>query len=716
MTQELGMPRADASVARSPPPAGIHKLHVFISYSRADLAFADQLDAALDVCGFECTLDRQGISGGEDWKARLGSLLREAETVVFVLSPDSAKSEICNWEVEEAARFGKRIIPVICRPLDGQSAPPRLTDLNYIFFYPDPKAPGSGFGSGLARLVTALNTDLDWLREHTRYLQRATEWDAGGRPANRLLSGIDIAEAKAWASRRPKDAPEPTALHLDYVRASEHEDATRTNAQRQQLEAMAAAQAERQKALERAEIALKQAAEEQKQKARVRNIALVVVSAVGLLAAWQWRDAVAQRTLAETSQQKALSLLESATDLIGNVTRRVDADDDTKVKVAGVFRQGVAMGNSSALANMGWAHASGYGVDRNPNLALQHFLSAAKMGNSYAMTELARMHRVGDLGKPDYPVAKRWAEQALTLKEPRAMVELAFLHFYGLGIQKSLPTAVKLFEAAAELADTEAMLNLANIYYYGDGVPQSFAKARAWYEKAANKGDMDAQAEIGWLHDNGLGIERDSGKGLSILERAAAQGSVSAMLLLGDRHVGGWGGVRDIAAAAKWFEKARDKHDDADLFVERMVIEQALDLQRYDGLTEMQHRIIELAERIDVRSNGEPRARTAGELARASLLALLAGDADRALQLAEQAEARMPEDLSIRAARGHALMVVGRTDEARSIYLANQGKTVRSQYGKPWVRVVFEDFGRLRRAKLALPLMAEIETELEIKR
>ena len=65
--------------------------------------------------------------------------------------------------------------------------------------------PGSGFGTGLANLVAALNTDFDWLREHTRYLQRAIEWDKGGRPANRLLSGNDILEAKAWAARRPKE-------------------------------------------------------------------------------------------------------------------------------------------------------------------------------------------------------------------------------------------------------------------------------------------------------------------------------------------------------------------------------------------------------------------------------------------------------------------------------------------------------------------------------
>jgi hypothetical protein len=56
------------------------KLRVFISYSRDDLDLADQLAAALDFSGFECLIDREGISGGEAWKRRLGNLISEADT------------------------------------------------------------------------------------------------------------------------------------------------------------------------------------------------------------------------------------------------------------------------------------------------------------------------------------------------------------------------------------------------------------------------------------------------------------------------------------------------------------------------------------------------------------------------------------------------------------------------------------------------------------
>jgi hypothetical protein len=53
-----------ASRANSPDKG---KLRVFISYSRDDAGFADQLEAALDTCGFETSIDRHGVSGGEEY-------------------------------------------------------------------------------------------------------------------------------------------------------------------------------------------------------------------------------------------------------------------------------------------------------------------------------------------------------------------------------------------------------------------------------------------------------------------------------------------------------------------------------------------------------------------------------------------------------------------------------------------------------------------------
>src|SRR5262249_23676082 len=111
------------------------KPKVFVSYSRRDLDFADQLVAVLEWQNFSVFIDRKGIHGAERWEERLGQLILESDVVVFLLSADSATSELCAWEVEEATRRRKRIVPALCRPLDGAQPPSRLRDLNYIYLY-----------------------------------------------------------------------------------------------------------------------------------------------------------------------------------------------------------------------------------------------------------------------------------------------------------------------------------------------------------------------------------------------------------------------------------------------------------------------------------------------------------------------------------------------------------------------------------------------------
>ena len=402
----------DASGSASPKPGDIAlqqasrpyspgrgKLRVFISYSRDDLEFADQLDAALNAYGFECVIDRHGISGGEDWKRRLGNLISEADTVVFVLTPTSARSEICTWEAQESERLGKRILPVIQRSLEGASPPPQLRERNYIFFYNDPKAaPGAGFGTGLAKLIAALNTDVDWLREHTRYLQRATEWNRGDRPVNRLLSGGDIADAKDWAARRPKSAPEPTPIHLDFIRASEEEAEARSSAQRKQLEAMAAAQAERETALHKAEDALKQAADAQRRRARIRNIAFVVVSIFAVIAGWLFlraeqerRLAEEQRAVAEAQREQADRILEGATNIFRKSHNQMDID--TQKEVFAVFKMGADRGVATSMSNLGWLYETGFGVPQDYVKAREWYEKAAEKGEEMAMFNLGLLLR-----------------------------------------------------------------------------------------------------------------------------------------------------------------------------------------------------------------------------------------------------------------------------------------------------------------------------------
>jgi hypothetical protein len=85
---------------------------VFISYSRKDMTFADRLEAELRARGFEPLIDREEIYAFEEWWKRIELLIARADTVVFVLSPDSVGSEIALKEFSFAASLNKRFAPV----------------------------------------------------------------------------------------------------------------------------------------------------------------------------------------------------------------------------------------------------------------------------------------------------------------------------------------------------------------------------------------------------------------------------------------------------------------------------------------------------------------------------------------------------------------------------------------------------------------------------
>ena len=257
--------------------ADTKKLKVFISYSRKDLEFADQLVAVLKLQDFQPIIDRVGIHAAEKWEERLGQLILQSDIVVFVLSPDSAASKICGWEVEEAIRRGKQVIPILCRPLGDQQPHERLRDLNYIHFYADPDMPGSGFGTGQVRLIDALSVDVNWLREQTRLGELAERWQQGGQPNDLLVRGTELSGYQTWRDNKPDNAPELTPEQRNFLAASEEAQAARESTQAKRLEDMAQAQKMQAEALEAAQLA------QQKQAAAAKTLARRTV--MGLIGA-----------------------------------------------------------------------------------------------------------------------------------------------------------------------------------------------------------------------------------------------------------------------------------------------------------------------------------------------------------------------------------------------------------------------------------------------
>jgi tetratricopeptide (TPR) repeat protein len=196
-------------------PSAARQAKVFISYSRKDAAFAQQLVDRLAASGFDAFLDKTDIAPGEPWRERLAGLIAASDTVVFVVSPDAVASEICAWELEESVRRGKRVMPVVTRRIADEQAPQTLGRLNFIFC-----TENDDCEAAFSALDEALRTDLPWVREHTRLGELAQRWQDRGRAKSATLRGADLDAAERWLDRRPADANAPTELHHDFIRAS----------------------------------------------------------------------------------------------------------------------------------------------------------------------------------------------------------------------------------------------------------------------------------------------------------------------------------------------------------------------------------------------------------------------------------------------------------------------------------------------------------------
>ena len=208
-TRKSGQPMAEAGAGE--------KLKVFISFSRKDsAAFADELVEWLELARFKPSLDRHDIAAGEEWEARLGGLIEQSDTVVFVVSPEAIKSDRCEWEVDKTLALSKRLFAIIHIAVPDNLIPEKLSRLQFVRL-----DVGRSVTRPLQELAGALRQDLNWIREHTRLGEIATRWDRRGRPESLLLRGDDIDAAKKWMTARNAAAPEITDAQRAFIWASE---------------------------------------------------------------------------------------------------------------------------------------------------------------------------------------------------------------------------------------------------------------------------------------------------------------------------------------------------------------------------------------------------------------------------------------------------------------------------------------------------------------
>ena len=185
---------------------------IFISYSRRDIDFVRRLFDQLQERDHESWVDWQDILPTADWLAEIYRGIESADSFLFVISPDSVVSEFCTLEIEHAVKHNKRLIPVVWEDVEDSQVHTSMVARNWIFLRQE-----DDFEAGLELLIGALDTDLVYIREHTRLLTRAIEWHDNDNRRSDGLRGPDLTSAEGWLSISHSMEPRSTDLHGDYI-------------------------------------------------------------------------------------------------------------------------------------------------------------------------------------------------------------------------------------------------------------------------------------------------------------------------------------------------------------------------------------------------------------------------------------------------------------------------------------------------------------------
>jgi len=196
---------------------------LFVSYSRKDSAAARKIIQAFKAIEQDVWVDWEDIPPAADWLEQIFRGIEGSDAFIFIISPDSTASEVCNVEVGHAAKNNKRIIPIVVRDVDPKTGNvnPIIKKLNWTFMREQ-----DNFDEGIGRVKTAIELDLVWVEEHSRLQLRALEWDRE-KDSSLLLRGKDLRTARQMVEGAKDKDPQPSPLQQTYIQNSNQDERRR---------------------------------------------------------------------------------------------------------------------------------------------------------------------------------------------------------------------------------------------------------------------------------------------------------------------------------------------------------------------------------------------------------------------------------------------------------------------------------------------------------
>lgn len=190
------------------------KARIFVSYSRKDSAAARKLIDAFKQMKYDVWVDWEDIPPATDWMDQIEMGIEKSDTFIFFISPESIVSEVCNVEINHAAKYNKRIIPVVLRQVVAKETNNNIRKLNWIFMREE-----DDFEQGLNRFRDAMDLDFAWVAEHTKLLEKTLDWHHG-KSMSLLLRGGELRRVRLLVERVKRREPKLKPLQQTFLETS----------------------------------------------------------------------------------------------------------------------------------------------------------------------------------------------------------------------------------------------------------------------------------------------------------------------------------------------------------------------------------------------------------------------------------------------------------------------------------------------------------------
>lgn len=106
---------------------------IFLSYAHQDEPWVAEFAKTLRLAGiYDYWFDHEAISSGNRWTDKIQDALRQSDTFIVFLSPNSLENPNVFFEVGAAFANDKRIIPVLIGDVDQRRIPLSLASRQFI--------------------------------------------------------------------------------------------------------------------------------------------------------------------------------------------------------------------------------------------------------------------------------------------------------------------------------------------------------------------------------------------------------------------------------------------------------------------------------------------------------------------------------------------------------------------------------------------------------